>query len=214
MWRRSSGPLLRRGGLCLLIGALIGLLSASIIIMSDWAEGRASDVKFPLLMELTGAYTFLIPLPVILAAVRRFPITRGNWWHRVPLHVGFSVVVGVSHTLLMWGSRTLAYWALETGPRPHRAAAGDAGPVDPSNAAPGPGPRARHRQDHRAQLRRGAAGRAGVALPSAAPADPAGVDIDASLRCPERPPGGPRSTRRLTMPQAARSRAGRFPHIT
>jgi hypothetical protein len=100
MWRRSSGHLLRRGGLHLLIGALIGLLSASIIITSDWAEGRAPDVKFPLLMELTGAYTFLILLPVILAGVRRFP-TRANWWHRVPLHVGLSVAVGVNHTLLM-----------------------------------------------------------------------------------------------------------------
>jgi two-component system, LytTR family, sensor kinase len=106
---------LRRGGLFVLIGTLIGLLSASIIITSDWAEGRASSIKFPLLMELTGAYTFLMLLPLILAGVRRFPITRGNWWHRVPLHVGISVLVGVSHTLLMWGTRSLAYWALDWG---------------------------------------------------------------------------------------------------
>jgi two-component system, LytTR family, sensor kinase len=110
-----SRRVLRRVGLFALIGTLIGLLSASIIITSDWADGRASPIGFPLLMELTGAYTFLLLLPLILAGIRRFPITRANWWHRVPLHCAISVLVGVSHTLLMWGTRTLAYWALDWG---------------------------------------------------------------------------------------------------
>jgi two-component system, LytTR family, sensor kinase len=106
---------LARIGLFVLLATLIGLLSASIIVTTDWAEGRAANIEFPLLMELTGAYTFLLLIPFILGAVRRFPITRATWWYRVPLHLVLSMVIGATHTLLMWGTRSVAYWALDWG---------------------------------------------------------------------------------------------------
>ncbi len=107
------GP--RLWGLLFLLWTLLGLLNASTVVSSNLAEGRDGDVAFALLMEMTGAYTNLMLLPVMVAAFRRFPVTRATWWHRVPALQGVSLVVGASHTLLMWGTRTVAYQILDWG---------------------------------------------------------------------------------------------------
>ena len=107
------GP--RLWGLLFVAWTLLGLLSASTVISSNLAEGRPGEASFALLMEMTGAYTLLILLPVMVAGFRRFPVTRTTWWHRVPQLVGVSLLVGVAHTLLMWGTRTVAYQILGWG---------------------------------------------------------------------------------------------------
>lgn len=113
-----SAPLLSPSKLALtavLVATAFGLLNATIVLTADWATGETPSVAFALLMELTGAYTFLIVLPVMIYLARRFPVSRENWWHRVPLHLACSIGVGVSHTLLMWGTRTAAYAILDWG---------------------------------------------------------------------------------------------------
>ena len=64
---------------------------------------------------MTGAYTALLLLPLVVFVINRYPITRRTLATRVPLHVATFIVFAVSHTLLMWGSRELIYRLLGWG---------------------------------------------------------------------------------------------------
>ena len=107
--------LLRQGGVLFLLFTLSGLLNANIVLTAGWADGKDTPVKWAMAMELTGTYAFLLLLPAIVPVVRRFPVGRTNWYLRVPLHLGYSVVIGVCHTLLMWGSRSVLFRILGWG---------------------------------------------------------------------------------------------------
>jgi len=93
----------------------LGLLSSSIVVTSRLATADEPMVGFSFLMEMTGAWSALALLPALVWFIRRFPVTRATWWRRLPLHVAGSVVFGVCHTLLMWGSREAAYRLLGWG---------------------------------------------------------------------------------------------------
>jgi LytS/YehU family sensor histidine kinase len=73
------------------------------------ARGEPQDALEPLVNELTGAYTFLLVLLPMLAAVRRFPITRRTWRIRLPAYAGLVVGLGVVQTLCMWASRSALF---------------------------------------------------------------------------------------------------------
>jgi signal transduction histidine kinase len=111
-WLRSAGG---RAGIYFLLASVLGLLSASVVLTTEWSSGLSKSPAMPLLLELSGAYTFLLLLPAVLAFIRRFPISRANWARRLPLHLGFSLVFGASHTLLMWGSRSVLFRVLGWG---------------------------------------------------------------------------------------------------
>jgi hypothetical protein len=85
------------------------------VLTAGWADGKDTPVKWAMAMELTGTYAFLLLLPAIVPVVRRFPVGRTNWYLRVPLHLGYSVVIGVCHTLLMWRSRSVLFRILGWG---------------------------------------------------------------------------------------------------
>ena len=90
----------------------IGLLNFSIVETSWLAEDNLRSAKYPFLWEMTGAYTVLLLLPLLLFAARRYPIDRLS---RIPIHLGVFVVFAMSHTLLMWGSRVVLYRLLGWG---------------------------------------------------------------------------------------------------
>ena len=98
-----------------LLATLIGVGNFVVVITSDLAERHPEPWKYPLLCEMTGAYTVLLLLPILLRAARRWRIERSRLLTRLPLHLGLMVAFGVSHTLLMWGSRTLLYGLLGWG---------------------------------------------------------------------------------------------------
>jgi len=106
----------RRFSLLFVLWTLIGLATTSIVLTAEWASRKPVSVGYVLLRELTGAYTFLLLLPGLLLFIGRFPIQRGNWWRRLPLHFAFTVVFGSAHTLLMWGTRSLLFELLGFGP--------------------------------------------------------------------------------------------------
>lgn len=97
------------------VATVFGLLNFNIVRTSDLASGKDHPAKYPFLYEMTGAYTVLLLLPIVLPLVARLDVRRSNWRRRVPLHVLISVAFGVSHTLLMWGSRTLLFRLLGWG---------------------------------------------------------------------------------------------------
>lgn len=93
----------------------IGLLNFSIVVTSWRAEGIPTSAKYPFLWEMTGIYAFLVLLPGLLFVIRRFPITRSSLMTRIPLHGAAFLTVAVSHTLLMWGTRSVLYRLLGWG---------------------------------------------------------------------------------------------------
>ncbi|HYU16820.1 MAG TPA: histidine kinase [Candidatus Acidoferrum sp.] len=113
-WTRSEG-VRRWAGIVLLVN-LLGLLNFSIASTTWLAEHDRMPLKYPLLWEMTGAYSFLAVLSVMLAVFRRFPLERGHLARRMPLYAGVFVVLTVVHTLLMWGSRIVLHGLLGWGP--------------------------------------------------------------------------------------------------
>lgn len=94
---------------------LLGLYSFGTYTTSELAERTKPDYSHLLAYEMTAFYTALLLLPALLWFMNRFPIERGNWRRRLPAHIGVTIVFGASHTLLMWGSRTLLFQLLGWG---------------------------------------------------------------------------------------------------
>lgn len=92
-----------------------GLVSASSVIADRLQSGRGFTWVTPLVTEMTGAYSVLWLMPLVLWFVRRFPIEKRNWPLRVPLHFAGSMVFGAFSTLIMWGSRSALWPALGWG---------------------------------------------------------------------------------------------------
>ena len=103
--------LLYGGGVTL----LFGFINTITVITSHLAEG--DDVRFfyPFLYETTGALTFLCIFPILVFMFERFPIYSSNWKTRVPLFLLATIPIGITHTLLMWGSRSVIFWWLNLG---------------------------------------------------------------------------------------------------
>jgi two-component system LytT family sensor kinase len=114
--RRSGPTLVVRWGLLTLIATLIGLLNFSVALNAWRAEGVLRSAKYPLLLELTGAYSFFVLLPPVLALTRRYPIAGPSWRRHLSLHVLAFVPFSIAHTLVMWGSRVVLYRLLGWGP--------------------------------------------------------------------------------------------------
>ncbi len=105
----------RRPLIIFLAVTFVGLLNFSIVETSWLAEENARAAKYPFVWEMTGAYSFLLLLPLLFFVINRFPIERRRLVTRISLHAATFVVFGVSHTLLMWGSRELLYRILGWG---------------------------------------------------------------------------------------------------
>lgn len=104
------------------ITTVIGLMSFAVII-TEWlaknfSELTSKDVAkavYPLVNELTGAYSFLILIPFMLLLFRKFPLTKENLVKRLPLYLLSSIAVGLTHTSMMYISRSVIYPALNLG---------------------------------------------------------------------------------------------------
>jgi two-component system, LytTR family, sensor kinase len=111
----ASPRLSHRWGLIALPFTLVGLLNFFIQVTSWRAEGQHLSAKYALLWEMTGVYTLLALMPAILPFIERHPITRRTFAIRLPLHLAVFVAFAACHTLLMWGTRNVAYALLGWG---------------------------------------------------------------------------------------------------
>jgi two-component system, LytTR family, sensor kinase len=89
----------------------IGLLNFAIVMTSELADRGHPPAAKALVWEMTGAYAFLLFVPLLVAFMARYPLRRGTVLRRLPLHAAMLVTFSVLHTLLMWGSRTVIYAA-------------------------------------------------------------------------------------------------------
>lgn len=63
----------------------------------------------PWVWEISSALLWAVLIPLVARFTDRYPTRWDNWRHRLPLHLGISVVVSVVHVLGMVGLRILAY---------------------------------------------------------------------------------------------------------
>jgi sensor histidine kinase YesM len=98
-------------GIC----TFMGLFSFSGYQAGYLMEKEAEPVFRTLVNELTGTYTLFLLLPFILFFISRIRISKSNWFWTLPLHLVFTVIYGISHTLLMTASRAWLYPELGFG---------------------------------------------------------------------------------------------------
>lgn len=104
--------------LCLIllgVSTLLFLLNYLRFVGDELAQGEPAKYKFYFIMETTGAYTILLLLPFVFWVVKKFPLKRDNLLTHIPIHLLASMVFGASHTLLMYGSRVVIFWAANMG---------------------------------------------------------------------------------------------------
>ncbi len=91
------------------VTTLIGLYNFSSFL----AQYRMDQVTVPLrqilVNEMSGAYSFLLLLPLLLLFILRNRMGRDNWYRTLPLHLLAAVVFGVLQTTLMSLSRMILY---------------------------------------------------------------------------------------------------------
>ncbi len=102
-------------GLVALLYAVVGLISAGSVFTADLASGGRQPYYYPLIWEMTGYFTALLMLPLIVLAFSRIPISRENCFWTIPLHLLISMGLGALHTCLMYLSRELVYALLGWG---------------------------------------------------------------------------------------------------
>ena len=88
---------------------LFALMNFSIIMTENMAYGKIIPFQYPLINEMTGSYTILLLLPLMLWFFKKFPIRRRNLFSHIPLYLLVSMAFGVCHTLLMSLSRNIIY---------------------------------------------------------------------------------------------------------
>ncbi|MFY9221129.1 MAG: histidine kinase [Blastocatellia bacterium] len=89
--------------------SIIGLLNFSIVNTANLASGDLKPFYYPLIWEMTGAYSGFLLLPGILWLINLFPICRQNLVKHLFIHLAGSVVYGFFHTILMKFSRIFIY---------------------------------------------------------------------------------------------------------
>lgn len=91
--------------------AVMGLLNVGTKVAEAMAYGERGKLRHALLDEATGSMAAMLLVPITIWLAWNLPVRRGNWAHRLPLHLAASALVGCTQTLIMWGSRT-AFWSL------------------------------------------------------------------------------------------------------
>lgn len=95
--------------------SVLGLISAGTVYTADLAEGASRSYIHHFVREMSGYYAAYALLPLVVLGFARFPIRRSNWHWVVPLHVLFSMGMGLTLTYVMLFSRRILYGFLDLG---------------------------------------------------------------------------------------------------
>jgi sensor histidine kinase YesM len=105
-----------------IIASAMAIMNASIAVSTElighYNELTKDDlwkIIYPLVDEFTGSYTFWLLIPIIIPFFKKFPLNKGNIFRFIPLYFFISLIFGLTHTLLMYLSRSVIYPALNLG---------------------------------------------------------------------------------------------------
>lgn len=91
-------------------GAVVaGVLNMMIGITTQLAEKEPVEVIYPLIDELTGAFSFVFLIPLMVLLFRRLPLKKENLALRIPIYIAVTIVLGVIHMSFMYFSRLIIY---------------------------------------------------------------------------------------------------------
>jgi two-component system, LytTR family, sensor kinase len=91
------------------------LLSASTENLGNLSEGKPLPFWYPLIWELTGFYAVLPIVPFMLAATRRWPLSRETWLRHGLVHLALAAVFSVLTTSTFYLLRVALYRLLDLG---------------------------------------------------------------------------------------------------
>lgn len=97
------------------LATFLGLISSSIEITDQLARNQTPEVVGSLIREMTGAWSVVALLPLLLWFFRRFPLEWGSLLKLLPIYLVANLVFALSHTSLMTVSRELLYPAFGLG---------------------------------------------------------------------------------------------------
>ena len=82
----------------------------------DVAHRETGTFFARLIDEATGTYAATVLFVAIVAFAWRFPIDRPGWRQRIPAHIAMTIAYSITHTTLMYVSRSIISHALGAGP--------------------------------------------------------------------------------------------------
>lgn len=97
------------------ISTVFGLLHFGYKYLDELAAAESGEMLTRFIEEMTGSYTGLIVLPLVIWVARRYPFRFGAWVRVVPVHLLTLVVFSASLTTLRYATRLLAFWLLGLG---------------------------------------------------------------------------------------------------
>jgi signal transduction histidine kinase len=103
------------GVVIFLVITLMGLMNFISFVTNNLAKGYPGNYQYFFITELTGVYTILLLLPLLIWFFNKFPVKRGNIPTHIPLYLFASIIFGAFHTLLMYLSRSLIYLIANLG---------------------------------------------------------------------------------------------------
>src|SRR6476646_5829837 len=90
-----------------LIYTLIAILLTGYRYLDDLSRQRTGTFAIRTLEEVTGVYSFLLLLPLMLRVANAYLFPRKSWPRLILWHLSAAVAFSAAHTLLMSLSRQL-----------------------------------------------------------------------------------------------------------
>lgn len=87
------------------IGTALGIMNTAIVVSTLLAEQEKFHIINPAIGEFTGAYSFVLLLPIMLFVFRKFPISKQNYLFPSIVYFLAFIPVGALHIMLMYLSR-------------------------------------------------------------------------------------------------------------
>ena len=95
---------------------ITGFFRLTYKYFDDVAHRETGTFFVRLVEEATGTYAAAALFVAIVAFAWRYPLDRPGWRQRIPAHIGVMIAYSITHTTLMYGSRSIIAYALGAGP--------------------------------------------------------------------------------------------------
>jgi len=92
-----------------------GLLLFGYRALDDLAREHSNRLLTLFIEQMTGAYSALLLMPLLVRFARRYRLQRDNWLRRFPAHLAAMIVFSFLHTTLMAGSRKALFLIVGLG---------------------------------------------------------------------------------------------------